>query len=48
MNEAAHGVRADKPQNPEDNQDNCDGLKHGASPFAINWPIVSLAAHCSG
>ena len=33
MNEAAHGVRADKPQNPEDNQDDCDGFEHSASPF---------------
>jgi hypothetical protein len=33
MNESAHGVRGDKTQKPEDNQDNCDGLEHFASPF---------------
>jgi hypothetical protein len=33
MNESAHGVRADKTQQPEDNQDDCNGLKHFASPF---------------
>jgi len=35
MNESAHGVRGDKTQNPEDDQDDGNGLEHGASPFAI-------------
>ena len=35
MNESAHGVRGNKTQNPEDDQDDGDGLEHGASPFAI-------------
>ena len=35
MNESAHGVRSDKTQNPEDDQDNGNGLEHGASPSAI-------------
>jgi len=33
VNESAHGVRRDKTQNPEDNQNDGDGLKHFASPF---------------
>ena len=28
MNESAYGVRSDKTQKPEDNQDNGKGLKH--------------------
>jgi hypothetical protein len=35
MNESAHGGRGDKTQNPEDDQDDGNGLEHGASPFAI-------------
>jgi hypothetical protein len=35
MNESAHGVRGDKTQNPEDDQDDGNGFEHGASPFAI-------------
>jgi hypothetical protein len=46
MNESAHGVRGDDTQKPEDNHDDCNGLEHVASPFAIPWPIVRLAAHC--
>jgi hypothetical protein len=34
MNESAHGVRGNKTQNPEDDQDDGNGLEHGASPFA--------------
>ena len=46
MNESAHGVRGDNTQKPEDNHDDRNGLEHVASPFAIPWPIVSLAAQC--
>jgi hypothetical protein len=46
MNESAHGVRGDNTQKPEDNHDDRNGLEHVASPFAISWLIVSLAAHC--
>jgi hypothetical protein len=35
MNESAHGVRGNKTQNPEDDQDDGNGLEHGASPSAI-------------
>jgi hypothetical protein len=35
MNESAHGIRGNKTQNPEDDQDDGDGLEHGASPFSI-------------
>jgi hypothetical protein len=44
MNESAHGVRGDNTQKPEDNHDDRNGLEHVTSPFAITWPIVSLAA----
>jgi len=35
MNESAHGVRGDNTQKPEDNHDDCNGLEHVASPFAV-------------
>jgi hypothetical protein len=35
MNESAHGVRGDKTEKPQDNQDDGNGLEHVASPFAI-------------
>ena len=35
MNESAHGVRGDKTQKPEDDQDDGNGLEHDASPSAI-------------
>jgi hypothetical protein len=35
MNESAHGIRGNKTQNPEDDQDDGNGLEHGVSPFAI-------------
>jgi len=35
MNESAHGIRGNKTQNPEDDQDDGNGLEHGASPSAI-------------
>jgi hypothetical protein len=46
MNESAHGVRGYDTQKSEDNHDDRNGLEHVASPFAITWPIVSLAAYC--
>jgi hypothetical protein len=33
MNESAHGVRTDKTNKPEDNQDDGNGLEHFSSPF---------------
>jgi hypothetical protein len=36
MNETAHGIRGDKTEKPEDNQDDRNGLEHVASPFAIS------------
>jgi hypothetical protein len=36
MNESAHGIRADKTQKPEDNQDDSNGLEHVAPPFCHN------------
>lgn len=35
MNESPHGVRGNKTEKPEDNQDDGNGLEHAASPFAI-------------
>ena len=46
MNESAHGVRGHKTKNPEDDQDDGNGLEHGASPFAVGLRIEELAAHC--
>jgi hypothetical protein len=34
MNESAHGVRTDKTNKPEDNQDDSNSLEHFSSPFA--------------
>jgi len=35
MNESSHRVWGDNTQKPEDNHDDCNGLEHAASPFAI-------------
>jgi hypothetical protein len=32
MNEPAHGVGTDKAENPENNQNDCNGLEHRGSP----------------
>ena len=45
-NESAHGIRGNKTQNSEGDQDDGNDLEHGASPFAIRSRIVVLAAHC--
>jgi hypothetical protein len=35
VNESAHGVRSDKTQEPEDNQDNCNDLEHLSSALSL-------------
>ena len=35
VNESAHGVRSNKTQNPEDDQDDGNGLEHSVSPFVM-------------
>jgi hypothetical protein len=39
MNEPSHGVGADKPEKPEDQQDNGNGFEHVESPFKFKGVI---------
>jgi hypothetical protein len=34
MNESTHGIRRDKTKEPKDNENDCNCLKHGNSPFS--------------
>jgi hypothetical protein len=43
MNETAYGVGGNKAKQPQDDQDNGDGIQHGDYPF-VNFEVSPSAA----
>jgi len=41
MNKSAHGVRGNKSQKPEDDEDDGNGFEHFVLPFANCWQVVN-------